>query len=86
LGIKADDIEKYGLQKHFIKLTDQDTSRLKQISQYDWFKNNKQWQYEFKKMKEFGSKAEIQALSARGISFITEKYLPEKIKAQDWIE
>ena len=86
LGIKADDIEKYGLQKHFIKLTDQDISRLKQVSQYDWFKNNKQWQYEFKKMKEFGAKAEIQALSARGISFITEKYLPEKIKAQDWID
>jgi DNA topoisomerase-6 subunit A len=86
LGIKADDIEKYGLQKHFIKLTDQDTSRLKQVSQYDWFKNNKQWQYEFKKMKEFGAKAEIQALSARGISFITEKYLPDKIKSQDWID
>lgn len=86
LGIKADDIERYGLQRHFIKLTDQDLSRLKQVSVYDWFKNSKQWQYEFKKMKEFGSKAEIQALSARGISFISEKYLPEKIKNQDWIE
>src|SRR3989339_38400 len=86
LGIKADDIEKYGLQKHFIKLTDQDQSRLKQISAYEWFKNSKQWQYEFKKMKQFGHKAEIQALSARGISFISETYLPEKIKNKDWIE
>ena len=86
LGIKADDIEKYGLQKHFIKLTDQDQSRLKQISAYEWFKNSKQWQYEFKKMKQFGAKAEIQALSARGISFISEEYLPEKLKNKDWIE
>jgi DNA topoisomerase-6 subunit A len=86
LGIKADDIEKYGLQKHFIKLTEQDISRLKQLSEYEWFKNSKQWQYEFKKMKQFGAKAEIQALSARGISFISEKYLPEKIKNKDWIE
>lgn len=86
LGIKADDIEKYGLQRHFIKLTEQDISRLKQLSEYEWFAKNKDWQYEFKKMKQFGAKAEIQALSARGISFISEKYLPEKIKSKDWIE
>lgn len=86
LGIRAHDIENYGLQKHFIKLNDQDISRLKQISEYDWFKNSKEWQIEFKKMKQFGHKAEIQALSARGISFISETYLPEKIKNKDWID
>ncbi len=86
LGIRAHDIEKYGLQRHFIKLTDQDIARLKQLSEYDWFKNNKPWQQEFKSMKQFGAKAEIQALSTRGVSFISEKYLPEKIKSKDWIE
>lgn len=86
LGIRAHDIEKYGLQKHFIKLSDQDIARLKQLSEYDWFKNNKPWQQEFKMMKQFGAKAEIQALSARGVSFISERYLPEKIKNKDWIE
>ncbi len=86
LGIRAHDIEKYGLQKHFIKLNEQDISRLKQLSEYEWFKNNKLWQQEFKSMKQFGAKAEIQALSARGVSFISEKYLPEKIKNKDWIE
>src|SRR3990167_6973120 len=74
LGISADDINNYELKKHFIKLNDQDTSRLKQISEYDWFKDNKEWQRQFKMMKDFGAKAEIQALSARGISFISEKY------------
>ncbi len=86
LGIRAHDIEKYGLQRHFIKLNDQDISRLKQLSEYEWFKNNKPWQQEFKMMKQFGAKAEIQALSARGVSFISEKYLPEKIQNKDWIE
>ena len=86
LGITSADIEKYGLKKHFIKLKDVDISRLKQIADYDWFKNNKQWQQEFKKMKDYGSKAEIQALSARGITFISDTYLPEKIKNKDWIE
>lgn len=86
LGITADDINNYDLKKHFIKLNDQDISRLKQISDYDWFKENKEWQRQFKMMKDFGSKAEIQALSARGISFISEKYLPEKIKKQDFLD
>ena len=86
LGITSNDIEKYSLQKHLIKLKDHDLARLKQISEYDWFKNNKQWQKEFKAMKQNGAKAEIQALSARGITFISEKYLPEKIKNKDFID
>ena len=86
LGITADDIEHYELKKHFIKLNDQDISRIKQISEYEWFRDNKEWQRQFKMMKQFGAKAEIQALSARGISFISEKYLPEKIKLQNFLD
>ena len=86
LGITADDIENYGLKKHFIKLKDVDLSRLKQISTYEWFEKNKVWQRQFTLMKSFGAKAEIQALSSRGISFITDKYLPEKITKKDFIE
>src|SRR3989338_5005668 len=37
LGITVEDIEKYGLSKHLIALKDTDISRLKQISEYDWF-------------------------------------------------
>ncbi|MDD4878048.1 MAG: DNA topoisomerase IV subunit A [Candidatus Nanoarchaeia archaeon] len=86
LGITADDIIKYDLKKHFIKFEENDAKRLAQITKYDWFKDNKAWQRQFKMMKEFKAKAEIQAMSARGISFISEKYLPDKIKNQDWIE
>lgn len=80
LGITVEDIEKYGLEKHLIKFNDMDLKRIDQISKYDWFKNNKLWQQEFFALKKLKSKAEIQALSARGISFISEKYLPEKLK------
>ena len=86
LGITADDILKYDLKKHLIKLNDQDLARMKQVSEYEWFKDNKDWQRQLKMMKEFGAKAEIQALSAKGISFISEKYLPEKIKNKDFLE
>lgn len=86
LGITADDIQNYDLHKHLIKFKETDLSRLQQISKYEWFEKNKAWQRQFKMMKEMQAKAEIQALSARGISFISDKYLPEKIKKQDWID
>ncbi len=86
LGITAQDIEKYGLQKHLIKLNEKDIPRIKQVSEYKWFKENKAWQNQFKMMKQMNAKAEIQALSARGITFISEKYLPEKIENKDFID
>ncbi len=86
LGIMSDDIEKYGLQKHFIKLKDTDLARIKQVSDYEWFKDNKAWQREFQMMKKYGAKAEIQALSSRGISFISEQYLPEKIRKKEFLD
>jgi DNA topoisomerase VI subunit A len=86
LGVTCDDVVKYGLQKNYIKLNQQDISRLKQMADYDWFKNNKAWQKQFKMMRQVGAKVEIQSLSARGITFISDVYLPEKIKNQEWIE
>jgi len=86
IGITCDDVVNYDLKRHFIKLTDQDISRLKQMQNYEWFAKHKQWQRQFKMMKDFGAKVEIQALSSKGISFISERYLPEKIKKQDWLD
>ena len=86
LGVTMDDVIKYDLKRHFIKLEDHDISRLKQISEYEWYKDNKEWQRQFKMMKEFNAKVEIQALSARGISFISEVYLPSKIKNKEFLE
>lgn len=86
IGITCDDVEHYKLQRHYIKLTDQDISRLKQMGDYDWFKNNKAWQRQFDMMRKAGAKVEIQALSSRGITFISETYLPEKIKKTDFID
>ncbi|MBI2106958.1 DNA topoisomerase IV subunit A [Candidatus Woesearchaeota archaeon] len=86
LGITMDDIVKYDLKKQLIKLDEKDLARIKQVSQYEWFKDNKEWQKQFKMMKEFNGKVEIQALATKGISFISEKYLPEKIKGKEFID
>jgi DNA topoisomerase VI subunit A len=86
LGITCDDVINYDLKRHFIKLTDKDISRLKQMQNYEWFVKHKEWQRQFKMMKDFGAKVEIQALSSKGISFISEKYLPEKIRKQELLD
>jgi len=86
LGITADDANNYDLKKHFIKFKDVDLTRLKQIADYEWFQKNKEWQRQFKMMKDFGAKLEIQALSSKGITFISEKYLPDKIKKGEFLD
>lgn len=86
LGLTADDIENYGLKRHLIKFEETDFKRLEQISNYDWFKNSKDWQRQFKMMKEMKSKAELAALASRGITFISDKYLPDKIKNKEYLD
>jgi len=86
LGLTADDIINFDLKKHLIKFEEVDFKRLEQIKNYDWFKNGKDWQRQFKMMKEMKAKAELAALSSKGITFISEKYLPDKIKKKDFID
>ncbi|MEM5811250.1 MAG: DNA topoisomerase IV subunit A [Candidatus Aenigmatarchaeota archaeon] len=86
LGLTGEDIENYGLKKHLIKFKDVDEKRLEQVRNYEWFKENKKWQKQFDLMKKFGAKAELEALASKGITFISEKYLPEKIKNNDYLD
>jgi len=86
LGLNGNDIEKYGLKKHLIKLKEVDIQRLEEMKNYVWFKDKTDWKEQFDIMKKFNAKVEIEALSARGISFITEKYLPEKIANKEFLD
>jgi len=86
IGLSAFDKEKYKLPDNVtIRLNEQDKSRAKQILDYPWFQK-KEWQRELKQMLKNGYKLELEALSAKGISFVTEKYLPDKIKNKDWLD
>ena len=86
LGLTPDDVEKYGLQRHIIKYKDIDIKRLQEVSNYEWFKNDKRWQVFFKKMEALKGRVELAALTEKGISFISDKYIIEKIRNEDWIE
>ncbi len=86
IGLTVDDVLDYDLKKHLIKFEEVDFKRLEQISNYAWFKNSKEWQRQFKMMKEMKAKAELAALSSKGITFISDTYLPEKIKKKDFLD
>ena len=68
-----------------IKMEERDNSRARQMLAYPWFKKA-QWQREIQEMVKSGLKFELEALSRRGISFITEEYLPRKLRDRDWLE
>lgn len=85
IGLRSTDKDKYGLPNNVtIRLDEQDKARAKQILDYPWFQK-KEWQQEIKHMLTVGVKLELEALSAKGISFVTETYLPDKLKKKDWI-
>jgi len=85
IGLSSFDKEKYSLSDNVtIRMTDEDNNRAKQMLAYPWFQR-KEWQKEIQHMVKAGVKLEIEALSNRGISFITEEYLPKKLRDRDWL-
>jgi DNA topoisomerase-6 subunit A len=86
LGLCGEDITRFDLKRHLIKFKDVDVKRLSELSKYEWFRNNKEWQKQFQLMKDLKGKVELAALSSKGISFISDTYIPQKIKNKEWIE
>jgi DNA topoisomerase-6 subunit A len=86
VGLSSFDKVKFKLPSNVsIPMNDQDQSRAKQMLAYPWFKEPR-WQREIQEMADSGEKYELEALSRRGISFITEEYLPKKLRDKDWLE
>lgn len=85
IGLTVGDVERYKIPKEVtIKLNQLDVKRLNEMAAYDWFKK-KEWQAEFQLMKDKAVKLELEALSKKGIRFISEEYLPDKIKRKDFL-
>lgn len=84
LGMSISDIEHYDLRNVTIKAKDVDIKRAEEMKGYEWFKH-KEWQNEINKFLEKKIKAEIQALSSKSLQYVSNVYLPEKIKSQDFL-
>ena len=87
IGLRSSDYERCGLKQDVkIKLDDKDKKRAKQIASYPWFSEKKHWQAEIKQMLTNDFKLEVEALISRDISYVTEKYVPERLRSNDWLD
>jgi DNA topoisomerase-6 subunit A len=85
VGMTMDDIEEYNLKRVTMKLKPIDEKRVKELMNYPWFKKNKDWQRQFKKMLNWKVKIEQDALASKSLDFVANKYLPEKIENERFL-
>ncbi len=92
LGVSMSDIfEKNWLSPKerrnvIIKAKEEDIKRAKEMMRYEWFKNSKKWMHELKLFLKEKKKLEIEALAVKGLKFLAEVYIPQKLQTKDWIE
>jgi DNA topoisomerase VI subunit A len=87
LGVRAKDFKDYKLGESVkIELNDNDIKRAKEIAAYPWFEGHKGWTREIEALLANGFKMEVEALSNKETSYVTETYVPEKLKAEDWLD
>ena len=86
IGLSSADPEAYELPRNVgIKLNEKDISRAKELLNYKWFEK-KPWQAEIKRMLSSGLKYELDALANKDFQYLTKKYLPRKLKEEDWLD
>jgi len=87
IGLRSNDYERCGLTPSVtIDLSDADVKRAKQIAGYPWFENKKAWQKEIALMLKNGFKLEVEALINKGVSYVTETYVPERLEEKDFLD
>jgi DNA topoisomerase-6 subunit A len=87
LGLRSIDFERCDLSPSVtIQLSANDIKRANQIAKYPWFENKKRWQKEINKMLENGFKLEVESLISKRVSYVTEEYVPERLKAGDFLD
>ncbi len=87
LGIRAEDYERCELSDDVrIDLNDRDVTRAKQIMNYPWFKANRSWQREIKRLLSNGFKMEVESLITKDISYVTETYVPERLSSGSFLD
>ncbi len=87
MGLRSIDFERCNLSPSVtIKLSDTDKKRAKQIASYQWFEKKKAWQKEIKRMLDNGFKLEVESLISKDISYVTEEYVPARLKDRDFLD
>lgn len=86
LGVRPSDLDKYNIPEQCrLKMTDHDIRTGKELLEEDFIKKNPDWVEELELMIKTKEKAEIQALSSFGFQYLSQEYLPLKLREGDWI-
>ena len=87
LGIRAKDYRECQLPEAVkITLSENDVKRAREIAAYPWFEQNKAWQREIDALLSNGFKMEVESLITKDISYVTETYVPERLRRRDWLD
>ncbi len=87
IGLRSRDYERCQLSSSVqIKLSDTDKKRARQIAKYAWFEKKPAWQKEIKKMLDNDFKLEVESLISKDISYVTEEYVPQRLRDQDFLD
>jgi len=88
LGVSAFDYERFGLSDDVrIDLDANDIKRAKQILEYPWFQGKRPWIREIRMLLANGFKMEVEAMCSKSLSFVTEEYVPHKLKHdKQWLD
>ncbi len=87
IGMSSFDREEFGIDPSVcIQLEEKDANRAREIAAYPWFAKKKDWQREIAHMLKQKVKLELEAFSSKDFSFITEEYLPTKMKKKQWLD
>jgi len=87
LGLRSVDFERCQLSDSVkITLNDTDRKRAKQVANYPWFEKKREWQREIDKMLKNDFKLEVESLISKDISYVTEEYVPARLKEEDWLD
>ncbi len=87
LGVRSKDYTECELSDDVqIELNKNDIDRANQIKAYPWFADHKGWMKEIDRMLKNGFKMEVESLITKDISYVTEEYVPQRLKARDWLD
>lgn len=85
LGVRPSDLEKYNIPEQCrLDLTEADIKFAKSLLEKDYVKRRKEWVDELNIMLRLKKKAEIQALSSFGFQYLSNDFLPRKLREADW--
>jgi len=86
LGVRPSDLLKYKIPDQCrLEMTEHDIKTGKDLLEEEFIQKNPAWMKELELMLKMKVKAEIQALSNFGFQYLTQQYLPNKLKQGDWI-